>query len=302
MSYSHSHSQKGARSLKLAISITAGWFAIELMGGLYTNSLALLADAAHMLTDCAALGLSYFALKISARPATPEKTYGFLRAEILAALANGIVLILIAFGIFHEACQRLWAPPEVKSLPMLWIAATGLLANLATAALLFQSRKENLNLRAAFLHVMGDTLGSIGAIAAGILMWTLRWYWADPVISIIVGALILFSAWKLTSESVDVLLESVPRHLDIALILEDLKSIPGVSSVHDLHVWSIASAATAMSCHVVMKPETDPGTMLEDAVRMMREKYSIEHTTIQVELAGWASSRHCAGHNPCYHE
>jgi cobalt-zinc-cadmium efflux system protein len=290
MSYHHSHFHSGAKNLKYAIFITAIWFVIELAGGLYSNSLALLADAAHMMADFAALGLSYFALKISARPATAEKTYGFMRAEILAALANGISLILIALYIFYESYHRLWLPPDVKSLPMLLVASTGLLANLVTAKLLHRSHKENLNLRAAFLHVMGDALGSAGAIVAGIFMLAWQWYWADPVVSIIVGALILYSSWELVSESVDVLLEGVPHHLDIANILQDLNSIPGVVSVHDLHVWSIASATTAMSCHIVMKSETDHSNVLENAIRIMRTEYGVEHTTIQMEVKGWAAS------------
>jgi len=178
--HSHSHIPKGRKRLVLALSITAIWFVIELAGGIYANSLALLADAAHMLTDLGALGLSLFALKIASRPATHEKTYGYLRAEILAAFANGIFLILLGFFIFYEAYQRFWAPPEVKSLPMLIVAATGLCANLVTAGLLFGSRGENLNLRGAFLHVLGDTLGSVGAITAGILILVRDCVWPTP--------------------------------------------------------------------------------------------------------------------------
>jgi cobalt-zinc-cadmium efflux system protein len=209
----HSHISGGEKSLILALAITASWFVIELAGGIYANSLALLADAAHMLTDLAALGLSLFALKISARPATQEKTYGWLRAEILAALANGIFLILIGIYIFYESYRRFLQPPEVKSGPMLVVATTGLLANLATARLLYRSRNESLNLRGAFLHVLGDTLGSIGAIVAGILMMLRQWYLADPVVSTIVGGLVIYSSWELVAESVDVLLEGTPSHL-----------------------------------------------------------------------------------------
>jgi len=283
----HSHKNTGKHNLALALAITGSWFVIELIGGLYANSLALLADAAHMLTDLAALGLSLFALKISARPATDSKTYGYLRAEILAALANGIFLILIAIYIFYESYQRLRAPEEVKSGTMLVVAATGLLANIVTAALLFRSRDENLNLRGAFLHVLGDTLGSVGAIVAGLLMLFRHWYLADPIVSAVVGALILYSSWKLVSESVDVLLEGTPRHLNISNILNDLRQLNGVSSVHDLHVWSITSGLTAMSCHVVLKPKVDAGEALATSNRLMREKYGIEHTTIQIEFDDW---------------
>jgi cobalt-zinc-cadmium efflux system protein len=279
--------QTGKKSLTLALSITGIWFLIELAGGVYANSLALLADAAHMLTDLAALGLSLFALKISRRPATHSKTYGYLRAEILAALANGIFLILIALYIFYESFQRLRAPQEVKSRMMLVVAVTGLFANVITAALLFRSRHENLNLRGAFLHVLGDTLGSLGAIIAGVLMWTKQWYLADPIVSTIVGALVLYSSWKLVAESVDVLLEGTPPHLNISNILSDLRQLNGVTSVHDLHVWSITSGTTAMSCHLVLRPEENAGSALAASNRLMREKYGIEHTTIQIEYEGW---------------
>jgi cobalt-zinc-cadmium efflux system protein len=286
---SHSHSQgpKGKKRLVLALSITAIWFLIELAGGIYANSLALLADAAHMLTDLGALGLSLFALKIAARPATHEKTYGYLRAEILAAFANGIFLILLGLFIFYESYQRFWAPPEVKSLPMLIVAATGLCANLVTAGLLYGSRKENLNLRGAFLHVLGDTLGSIGAILAGILIMVRQWLLADPVVSVVVGCLVLYSSWELVKESVAVLLEGTPRHLKISQILKDLGGIHGVVSVHDLHVWSIASGMTAMSCHIVMKTDEDANRVLAESSLLMREKFRIGHTTIQLEFENW---------------
>jgi cobalt-zinc-cadmium efflux system protein len=291
MNHHNSHQMpSGKKQLTLALFITALWFLIELGGGIYANSLALLADAAHMLTDLAALGLSLFALKISARPATQEKTFGYLRAEILAALANGIFLILIALFIFYESYQRWGSPPKVKSIPMLVVATTGLLANLVTAWLLYRSRRENLNLRGAFLHVLGDALGSIGAIVAGVLMMARQWYLADPIVSAVVGGLVLYSSWELVAESVDVLLEGTPRHLKISNILNDLGSMPGVVSVHDLHVWSIASELTAMSGHVVLRLGEDAGRALAGASRLMREKYGIEHTTIQIEFENWTSS------------
>jgi cobalt-zinc-cadmium efflux system protein len=279
-----SNNQSGKKHLILALAITGSWFIIELIGGLYANSLALLADAAHMLTDLAALSLSLFALKIATRPATHSKTYGYMRAEILAALANGIFLILIAIYIFYESYQRLMVPQEVKSIPMLVVAATGLVANIATAGLLFRSRHENLNLRGAFLHVVGDTLGSLGAIIAGILMIVRQWYLADPIVSALVGGLVLYSSWELVAESVDVLLEGTPRHLKVSNILTDLGQLKGAASVHDLHVWSIASGMTAMSCHLVLRPGEDAGMALAESSRLMREKYGIEHTTIQIEF------------------
>ena len=286
-SHPHGHEPMGKKRLILALAITGSWFLIELAGGLYANSLALLADAAHMLTDLGALGLSLFALKIAARPATHERTYGYLRAEILAAFANGIFLILLGLFIFYESYQRFWAPPEVKSLPMLIVAITGLGANLVTAGLLYRSREENLNLRGAFLHVLGDTLGSIGAILAGILILLRGWRLADPVVSAIVGCLVLCSSWELVTESVEVLLEATPRHLKISQILGGLGDVRGVVSVHDLHVWSIASGMTAMSCHLVMKTDEDAQRVLAESSLLMREKFRIGHTTIQLEFENW---------------
>lgn len=283
-----SHVRSSKKSLTLALAITATWFVIELVGGFYANSLALLADAAHMLTDLAALGLSLFALMISTRPATHAKTFGYLRAEILAALANGIFLVLIGIYIFYEAYQRFVLQPPVRSVPMLVIAATGLVANLVTAGLLFRSRHENLNVRGAFLHVLGDTLGSVGAIVAGVIMAVWRWYLADPLVSIIVALLVMYSSWQLVRESVDVLLEGTPRHLNIQSILLEMGSVNGVRSVHDLHVWSITSGMPAMSCHVVLSAEVDPAAVLTALSRTMREKYGIEHTTIQIEVENWA--------------
>jgi cobalt-zinc-cadmium efflux system protein len=284
MTHNHAHSPSGRKNLNRAISITAVWFAIELAGGLFTNSLALQADAAHMLTDLAALALSFFALKISSRPATPSKTYGYLRAEILAALANGIFLILIAAYIFYESYQRFRAPQEIKSGVMLIVAIAGLAANILTALILYRSRNESLNLRGAFLHVMGDAFGSIGAISAGALTLFCGWRLADPIVSALVGALILFSAWELVAESVDILLEGTPRHLNISNILKDLGGVAGVVSVHDLHVWSITSGMTAMSCHLVLKAGTDAEPVLIESSRLMRETHAIHHTTIQIEF------------------
>jgi cobalt-zinc-cadmium efflux system protein len=290
MNHSHNHrhgEDRGKKRLILAIIITGSWFLIELAGGIYSNSLALMADAAHMLTDLGALGLSFFALQISSRPATHKKTYGYVRAEILAALANGIFLVLIGLYIFYEAYERFQNPPEVKSIPMILVAFTGLLANLVTAALLFRSREESLNLRGAFLHVATDTLGSLGAIIAGILIWTQQWYLADPVVSVIVGALVLYSSWKLVSESVDILLEATPRHLEIPNMLKDMGSVRGVVSIHDLHVWSISTRKAAMSCHVIVQADEDAATVLKELSRLMRDKFGIDHTTIQTEPEGW---------------
>jgi len=267
-----------------ALIITGTWFVIELVGGFYTNSLALIADAGHMLTDLIALGLSLLAINIAARPATPEKTYGYVRAEILASLANGILLVLIGSYIFYEAYRRFLDPPFVRSGTMLIVAFTGLVANLVTARILYRSHHHNLNLRGAFLHVVGDTLGSAGAVIAGVLMLRWHWYLADPAVSVIVGFLVIYSSWQLVRESIDILLESTPRQLNVAEILADLEGVEGVLSVHDLHVWSISSDVHALSCHAAVKRRTDASEILATLSHMLRDKYQIQHTTIQLEL------------------
>jgi cobalt-zinc-cadmium efflux system protein len=284
------HSETRRRSIQgllRALLITGLWFFIELIGGLYSNSLALLADAGHMLTDLAALALSLFALKIASLPATHRKTFGYRRAEILAALANGLFLVLIGCYILYTAYGRFFSPPEVKSGMMLTIAVTGLAANLVTAALLYRGQHDNLNVRSAFLHVLSDTLGSVGAIVAGIAMIGWRWYAADPIVSAIVAALILIGAWHLIIECVDVLLEGTPRHLNIADILADLGRTQGVISIHDLHVWSITSGMPAMSCHAVLRRGSDSSAVLEALILLMHDKYGIAHTTIQLEVEQW---------------
>jgi cobalt-zinc-cadmium efflux system protein len=275
------------RRLAASLAITGLWFVAELAGGFYTNSLALIADAAHMLTDFGALGLSLFAITIAGRPATHQKTFGYLRAEILAALANGVFLVLVAAYIFYEAYGRLLSPPVVRSGPMLAIAGVGLAANLLTAGMLYGSQHGNLNIRAAFLHVVGDTLGSVGTIVAGLLMLFAGWYTADPAVSAIVGLLVLYSSVKLVRESVDVLLEGTPRNIDVSRILSDLGSIEGVVSVHDLHVWSISSQLPALSCHLVLWEGADSREVLAEAGRRLREAHGIRHTTVQIEQESW---------------
>jgi cobalt-zinc-cadmium efflux system protein len=275
------------RRLSLALAATAAWFVVELAAGFYTNSLALIADAAHMLTDVAALSLSMFALKVASRPATHKKTFGYLRAEILASLANGVLLVLVALSVLYEAYQRLVAPPPVRGGTMLIVAALGLVVNIVTLSILYRFQHASLNVRGAFLHVVGDALGSVGAIVAGTLMVWRQWYLADPLVSALVSFLIMYSSWHLLRESVDVLLEGAPGHLDVASILKDLGSTEGVLSVHDLHVWSITSGMPAMSCHVVLRKDADPSVVLSNLSSVMRATHGIEHTTIQIEKEGW---------------
>ncbi len=256
---------------------------IEFLGGLVTNSLALMADSGHMLTDAAALGLSLFALWFSTRPATAKKTYGFLRVEILAAFFNGVTLVVISLIIFYEAYFRILNPPEVNSGLMLLIATLGLVINLVSAYFLHRSHVTNLNIRGAFLHVVGDALGSMGAIIAGLLMLFRNWYLADPLISIMVGLLILYSSWQLVRDSVDILLEGTPTHIDLELVRGVLCRVEGVASIHDLHIWTLTSGIHAMSCHVVLRGKEDHHQVLEQLSAIVRSKFKIEHTTIQLE-------------------
>ena len=271
------------RALRIAFSLTSVFLVIEFLGGLYTGSLALIADSGHMLVDAAALGLSLFAIWCAGRPATASKTYGYHRAEILAALLNGATLVVVSLGILYEAYHRLLNPQEVKSGWMLLIASVGLAVNLASAYFLHGSQSASLNVRGAFLHVVGDALSSIGAIVAGILMAYKQWYLADPLASIVVAALILYNAWRLVRDSVNILLEATPVHIDLADVREELCRVEGVESIHDLHVWTLTSGFYAMSCHAVLSGGQGGHRILEKLSAIVRDRFQIEHSTIQLE-------------------
>jgi cobalt-zinc-cadmium efflux system protein len=283
-SSSHSHAHHARGGLRVALVITATFLVAEFIGALYTNSLALLADSGHMLTDVAALSLSLAAAWFSARRATPQKTYGFYRVEILAALLNGVLLVLIALYIFYEAYSRLLNPPEVKADLMLFVASLGLLANLVSAYLLFGKHHESLNVRGAFFHVLSDAVGSAGAIIASLLIIWGGYNVADPIISAVVGVLILSSSWILIRDAVDILLEGTPSHVNIVSLQNQLKSIEGVGSVHDLHVWTLTSGVLAMSCHVVIGGGAPNSCdVLQRVNSLAREGFHIDHTTVQIE-------------------
>lgn len=283
-SHSHAHTHEVSKQrLTLVLSLTAIFMVVELIGGLISNSLALIADAAHMLTDVGALGLSLFVLWFSRRPARPEKTYGYLRLEILAALINGVALVIIALAIFWQAYQRLLVPEAVKGGLMLGVSAAGFVVNVVAARLLHSSSQHSLNLRGAYLHVLGDLIGSAGAILAAILILTTGMVIADPIISVVVGLLILYSSWKLVRESVDVLLESVPAHIDLLAVRKTLDEIPGVDQVHDLHVWTVTSGMIAMSGHAVVQNPDQHQRVLQEIHRAMRDRFGISHITVQLE-------------------
>ncbi len=279
---------KGTRRLALSLGITLCFFIIELVGGILTNSLALLTDAWHMLSDVFALSFSLLAAWIAQRPITAKKTYGYYRAEILAAFLQGILLWALVFFMFFESIQRLQRPVEVMSLNMLTIAFLGLLANGLSAAILSTSREESLNVKGAFLHVLADILGSIGAVSAGVIMLFTQWYQADSLISMMLGLLILYSSTKVIRESINVLLEGVPPHIDLDSIERRLLEVKGVGSIHDLHVWCITPTQMCLfSGHVVVKGSIDRKGLMESLIRVLKEEFGVDHTTIQLEDEGY---------------
>ena len=270
--------------LKVALAISSIYFFAELIGGFLTNSLALLSDAGHMLSDIAALALSLFAFRIAKRPATVSSTYGYHRAEILAALFNGLTLWLIVGVIFAAAYNRFLDPPAVESYGMMIVASLGLLVNLVAGAVLYGSHHHNLNLRGAFLHIVSDALGSVGAIAASLIMLFTGWYVADPVISILIGLLILHSSWNLVKESLSVLMQAVPKGIRLEDVQQALEEVEGVSKVHDLHVWAVTSDIFTLSAHAVVENGGDFHQVLNGIEDTLKERFNIEHTTIQLEI------------------
>lgn len=262
--------------------LTAVFFVAEVVGGVVSNSLALLADAGHMFTDVGALSLSLFVAWFSRQRAAPEKTYGYLRFEILAALLNGAVLLLVSGIIVWEAFGRLQSPEPLQSGIMFFVALGGLLVNAASAAILHPVHSHSLNARGAYLHVLGDLLGSVGTVAAAIIVLWTGWLAADPIASIVVTLLVVRSAWRLVRESVEVLLEATPAHISLGRVREGLQAIGGIESVHDLHVWTVTSGMVAMSAHAVVREPGENQKVLEEAVAAM-QRLGISHVTLQVE-------------------
>ncbi|MFC1845880.1 cation diffusion facilitator family transporter [Chloroflexota bacterium] len=293
--HNHFSTQKSKGRLKIALSIVLIIMVVEVVGGIVSNSLALIGDAGHMLVDALAMGLSLFAIIIAGRPSTPQKTYGYHRAEIVAALANGTFLLLVAVYIFYEAYQRFADPPVINTTYMLVVAVIGLGANMAGIFLLKGASHENLNIRAAFWHIIGDTVSSVGVIAAAVIILLTGWSLADPVIAIFVGCIILWGAIRLVRESVDILLEAVPKHIDVTKVLDSIKEIGGVEEVHDIHVWTITSGLYALSAHIVI--EDQMVSRSEDIVRAVNhnlaENYDISHTTLQIECNSCPSGFIC---------
>lgn len=291
-SHGHSHGASGGarnrKRLAIALVLAAVYMVAEVVGGIATNSLALLADAGHMLSDVAALALSLFAIWIAQKPATPQRTYGFYRTEILAALANGATLVAISILIFFEAARRLADPEPVVGRTMMLIAIGGLAVNLIGLAVLSGGKNESLNVRGAWLHLLTDALGSVSAIVGGVLIWKFGWTWADPLVSFAIGALVIYASWDLLRESVAVLLEGTPAHIDLGAVEQAMLQVEGVEDIHDLHVWTITSGMDAMSGHAVVSPARPAAECLRDLRRVLHDRFGLDHLTIQTEPPGFA--------------
>lgn len=283
----HDTREGNKKGLLFALIITSGIMFLEFFGGLFTGSLALLSDSGHMLSDAVSLLLSLIAMWFATKAASPNKTYGFYRFEILAALFNGVTLFIIAGFIVWEAIGRFSDPPTVASGSMMLIALVGLLANILSAWSLMRKGdvKGNVNLRSAYLHVIGDALGSVGAIIAGLLMYFFNWYVADPIISVLVALLILKSAWGVITHAIHVLMEGTPITIDQDKVKQVLSKIKGVINVHDLHIWTITSGLDSLSCHLLIEDSADSQEILQQAIHLIEQQFKIEHTTIQIETA-----------------
>lgn len=279
----HSHTNN-RKALKLSFILIAGYMFVEFIGGFLTNSLALISDAGHMLSDAAALGLSLAAIILGQKAASSEKTYGYKRFEILAALLNGIALAVLSIYIFIEAIHRLTSPPEVIGQGMIIISTIGLIVNIIVAWILSRGdNKHNLNLKSAFMHVIGDLLGSVGAIIAAILILSFGWYIADPIASMVVSVLIIFSAWNILKEAVNILMEGKPSDIDIDELRNSLISIQGVIDAHDLHIWMITNEFRSITAHLTVSENIDRDMVLKEAMEKIVEQTEITHITIQVE-------------------
>ena len=289
---SHTHlgqikKQTGSR-LALSLFLTLGFTVVEALAGVIANSLALLTDAAHNLTDVMALGLSWYAVRLTALPSNSQKTYGYHRAGILVALANSTTLVLISLGVFYEAYGRLISPPPVRPQIMAAVGAVALVVNVATALLVRRPGERDLNLRAVFLHLMGDVASTLGAVVAGILIYFTGANWLDPAVSVLIGCLIVYTAWGILRETVEILLESTPRDVDMSAMVDDIMSVDGVLGVHDLHVWSLTRQLRTMSAHLLTEDvAVSAGTRIQSEVsQLISKRYNISHATLQLEAAG----------------
>jgi cobalt-zinc-cadmium efflux system protein len=275
--------QMNRSRLAWTLGLTLAYMLAEVIGGFLSDSLALLADAGHMLSDAASLGLSLFAVWIAARRPNPKHTYGYYRAEILAALANGAALVGIALYIFGAAVSRFGAPHVVEGPLMMWVAFGGLVINLLCMAILHSGRAESLNMHGAWLHLLTDALGSVAALIAGGLIWAYGWNWADPAASILISLLVVYSSWGLLKEAIAILMESTPAHIDIDAVLAMLSSTEGVCEIHDLHLWTITSGMDSLSAHIVVANGYASHDILTAIQRSLHEHFGIDHVTIQID-------------------
>ncbi len=292
MGDSHNHipsaAGKNKKSLAIVFGLTLFYLIVEIVGGLWTGSLALLADAGHMLTDAAGVGLALLAIWFAEKPATPERTYGYYRVEILAALTNAVVLIFISLYILYEAYERFKNQPEVQSGWLIGVAAVGLVINITGMYILRAGSTESLNMKGAYFEVLSDMLTSIGVIVAGIIMLTTGWYYADPLISAGIGLFILPRTWALLKDAVGILIEGTPAYVDLAHLRESLTTVEGVAGIHDLHVWSLTSGMNAMSCHAVLVSDNEHDSVMKRIHEFVTANFKIAHVTVQTECKGYA--------------
>jgi cobalt-zinc-cadmium efflux system protein len=288
--HEHQHGEnarEGNRgALAVVLALTASFTVVEIIGGLLTGSLALLADAGHMLSDNLSLGIALFAAWLAGRPATPEKSFGYRRAEILAALLNGMTLVAVSLWVFVEAYSRLMEPTDVLGTPMLAVATLGLLVNAAGAIVLYRSGGDSLNVEGAMRHVLADALGSVGAIVAAAIIILTGWRYADPLVSVAIGLLILGSSWKLLRDSTNILLEATPSNLNAEEVGRKMASAEGVVEVHDLHIWTITSGFPALSAHVLVGRDEDCHARRRELEELLAHEFDISHTTLQVDHVG----------------
>ena len=289
--HAHNHGAgANARSLSIALGLTATFLVAELVGAWLFNSLALLSDAAHMFTDAAALAIALAAIRIGQRPADKRRTYGYRRFEILAAAFNAVLLFLVAGFVLYEGVQRFFAPPEVQSLGMLLVASAGLLVNLFAMRILAGGKDDSLNVKGAYLEVWADMLGSVGVIGAALLIWGTGWNWVDPVVAIAIGLWVLPRTWILLRDTTHILLQGVPRGIDLDAVRAAMRAQPGVADVHDLHIWSVAGDDASLTAHVVVSDGGDVDVVRVALAAMLEARFEIHHATIQPEIAPCADA------------
>jgi cobalt-zinc-cadmium efflux system protein len=294
--HGHAHVSAGGRKgLLIALGITLFMMIAEIIGGIISNSLALLSDAGHMFTDTMALALSFFAMKFAGMPATEKKTFGFYRLEILAALLNGVILVLISLYIIYEAYHRIQNPPPVQGMLMLVVAIIGLIVNIIGALSLVKHHESSLNIRSAFLHIIGDAVSSVGVIIGGVVIYYTGWYLIDPVLSILIALGIIVGAYGLVTESVNILLESAPSHINITAVTEEINRVKGVQEAYHIHVWTITSGVYALSAHVIINdmPVSGSRALLDDIRHRLEDRFKILHSTIQFECERCIESGIC---------